>query len=259
MVLLFTIHALNYVSALLQVIMGIFVLKRNPGNHISQLLAGTFFSLAGYEFFDGFLITVQLDFPGWLDAIRDLALISLIISALLAFSAIILVVYGEKVVYNRTYVIIGILIAIILLYFGVLGDHIIASGPNKKNGFHLDIARSLMGWLAITGSLIILTVVTVLILLKQIKNTKGKLKLKITYFVFGYTLIILNILIFDLAVFVELLNSIIANNTAVHVMIHFLLGSGEILVVSTFLSPLSKNLSYPSLNVTNLPKEVKEI
>ena len=249
MVLLFTIHALNYFSALLHILLGILILKRNKSNHISQLLAGTFFGLGVYQFFDGLIITVQIDFPGWLDLIRDLSTITLILSAEFAFLAILIVMFGEQKVFNRINFIWWPLLNIIVLYLGITGDHIIRAGPNKNNGFHLDIARSLMGWITITGTLVILSTITIIIFLIQIHKSRGKFRSKTFYFIFGYALIILNILIFDLAVFIELLNSLIANNVFFHVNIHFFLITGEILVISTLISPLRSDYSHINFKI----------
>lgn len=259
------IHSLlNTVSGLFLIIIGGIVLQRNKSNRLNQLLALFFWALAIFELFDGFTVAFRADPSiGFLNTLRDVAVIGLLLSLGLAFLASMILNYGENSVFKiERLLLLGILLGVAIIG-GLLGDLIPEAVWHGGHAhFHTAVDRELYAFLAVTGSIVLFSAIIIYSLLSIVRQTEDAVKRKLRRLLIGFSLMFLIILVFDLSFFVTELRNIILNSSDIlsfltflptvdilgvtidfqanlfHILLHVVLFIGELFVLAAFWTPV---------------------
>ena len=244
----FIIHStLNTISGIVLLLIGIVILSRNRKLQINQLLFGFFFGLAIYELFDGFSVGFRRD-PSldFLNILRDIALVALIFALGIILLAVLVIYYGEATILQIKWIILWGILVIIVMISAIIGETIPQSslrpGPPP---FYLTviIERNLVGLVSIIGTIIAVTILCAAFLANQIRQSEmDQIRKKSTRFLLGFVTIMIIILVLDLRLIFSDIRMIIAGNDPLHILIHIILLTGEILVLSAFWTPFSKQV-----------------
>jgi hypothetical protein len=236
-----SIHTeLNTISAMLLFLIGIMILLKNKNNKINQFFSFFFFGLAIYELFDGFTVAFRSE-PNLniLNGFHDIALIGLILGIISAFVAISILNFGESATFIPERILLMSIIVILALVGAIFGDIIPGSTWHELHQhYHVKIDRSLIGILSISGFILIGTIINIYLLVKVFKQVKGEIRSKMFRLISGFGIIMTIVMIFDLSIMLPDLTSLITSSDLIHGLLHVLLFSGEILVLSSFWTPI---------------------
>lgn len=250
----FMIHStLNLVSGFLLIIIGIIAILRNKKARTNQFIAGFFFSLAVYEFFDGFTAAFHKD-PSLdlLNGLRDVAIAFLILSLSFALLTVLVINYGENVILKPERLIIGGGVVAAFIVLGILGDSQQGMmGMGDGMAMNMIVNRNELGFIGITGSILFFSTLIIILLLVPIKNIDDDAaKSKLMQLFSGFLLIITVVFILDLRLIIPEIGTVIIQNDWFHILLHVILFTGELIILRVFWIPLNANQSSTVSQVT---------
>jgi hypothetical protein len=226
----------SFSSGILLGIAGGVVLSRDRTSRLNQMFLGFFVGIGGHQLLDGVMtyFLIGLNDLGLASLFRDLSLAFLIIG--LSFGALVALnlYYGQSVM-KSNYLIIWGAFTLLLVIGGLVGDTVLLGGyygdiPSKT--------RDTLGWIGITGSLVIFSLIIIGFLVLLIRGVVDKtVQQKIIGIITGFTLINVVVFFFDIAFVVPLFQEIIST-PLLHFLAHLIALIGGFINVAVLWSPM---------------------
>jgi hypothetical protein len=226
----------SFASGILLGIAGGVVLSRDKDLRLNQMFLGFFVGIGGHQILDG-LMTYFLFGPkdiGIADLVRDFSIIFLIIG--LSFGALVALnlYYGSNLFVTNNLIIWGGITSLLLIG-GVIGDSVILGGyygdqPSK--------IRDIFGWIGITGSIFLYSIIIIVFLSLLIRNVvDSKVQQKVMGITIGFFLINLIVFSFDISFVFPLFRDIIAI-PFFHFCVHLIALVGGFITVVVLWTPI---------------------
>jgi hypothetical protein len=223
-------------SGLLLCVAGGVVLSREKNARLNKMFLGFFAGIGLHQLMDGlmtYFLFGQEDLS-LSNLFRDLSIIALIVG--LCFGSLVaLNLYYKESLLSSTNLIIWGSLTLLLIIFGLIGDSVIPGGyydqPSKN--------RELLGWIGITGSILVFSAIIVLFLFLLIRDlVDSTIRQKVSGILLGFVLINVVVFFFDISFVFPLFREIIGQ-PVLHFLTHSIALLGGLLTVGILWSPLS--------------------
>jgi hypothetical protein len=225
------------ISGLLLCVAGGVVLSRDKSARLNKMFLGFFTGIGVHQLLDGAMTYFLFGVKDTVIAnlIRDFSIVAFIIG--LSFGSLVaLNLYYKESLFTSSNLLIWGSLTALLIVFGVIGDYVILGGyygdqPSK--------IRELLGWIGITGSILVFSAIIVIFLFLLIRELVDiTIQKKIIGITLGFVLINLVVFLFDISFVFPLFREIIAQ-PVLHFLAHSIALLGGILTIAVLWSPMS--------------------
>lgn len=230
------------ISGLSLCIAGGVVLSRDRSARLNKMFLGFFTGIGLHQIFDGIMtyFLYGVEDINVANIVRELSIVSLILG--LSFGSLVaLNLYYKETLFTTRKLLLWGSLTVVLVIFGIIGDYVtlVGSGGYGYGDHTPSKIRELLGWIGITGSILIYSGIIVIFLFLLVREiVDSRVQRKILGILVGFILINLVVFFFDIAFTFPLFAQIIAE-PILHFLIHLLALLGGLLTIGVLWSPMS--------------------
>ncbi|MFW9906051.1 MAG: hypothetical protein ACFFFH_17140 [Candidatus Thorarchaeota archaeon] len=236
----------SFISGLLLCIAGGVVLSRDKSSRLNKMFLGFFSGVGLHQIFDGIMTyyLFGLEDINVANIARDVSIVTLILG--LSFGSLVaLNLYYKETLFTTEKLLLWGSLTVVLIIFGVIGDYVtlIGSGGYGYGDHTPGKIRELLGWIGITGSILIYSGIIVIFLFLLVREVvDSRVQKKILGIITGFILINAVVFFFDIAFVFPLFAQIMAV-PILHFLVHLIALLGGILTIAVLWSPMSSSAS----------------